>query len=848
MWPLGLEDVDFEEAIDFFRQRVPMLKAEWEAMEVAARKKAFTVAGVAQLDVVTDVWKSIDRALRDGTPLEEWKTEIGPKLEAAWAGSAANPPWRLETIFRTNVQCVLPDQTVEGCVVAASVARYAGEAVELRTKAGRRLAVTPNHPVLTLRGFVAAKELRYGDHVIRDRVHVEARPSAVGAEKREENGPSRIQDVLRALAYADHGALRARLGSLDLHGDAVCTDGYVHIVRSECALLNDLHSALSERVRDVMLEVTDVHHSSLARDGRALAPLRRTLVATNGSVRPGNSRNARFPRPRRPHHLLRVRSGAPRYADALERVDGLVESEAARLARLLNRISVLVQVAKSVEHVRRNRGLQPARLGPTSRVNASRAHRRAELEPTDADLFGELRSGFAGLVATDQIIEVRAFAYSGHVYDLQTAGGWYMAGGMVVSNCAYGAGRHLQHTDKDVLEERPVWMFDAVLDGRTSTICKECDGTVLDAEDDWWRSHEPPMHHACRSTVIALTAEQARAKGFTKKPPAVEADEGFGAPPGEGGWEPKLDERPKPLAEAAKTKTEPPRPKEHDPAHWEKEYAHLGEAAKTVAWGRAMEQRGLDMPAADVTKALAGFVHPSVRATQDLLARAKREKQKFKTLRELIEWAERQPEIYGTADDLRVAAAFAAHGAAVTPVGSIDLDVAMPTDPDKRKLAEQQIDIARSFLSRFLDKSIPLPRIKVTFGHDRGQWFEETRAIEADVQIGILAHELGHALESTHANAAARARAFLAVRTAGEALVKLKDIEPRVGYKDSELTRRDKFRDPYMGKQYVRADGSVRATEVTSMAFEWLATWRARATMNEDPESVFFALGQLAGR
>lgn len=94
----------FDEAIEDLRKRVPMTKAEWEELESRARQRAFTVAGVAQLDVLNDTKKSLVDALEHGQTLEEWKEEIGERLESEWQGSVANPAARLETIYRTNLR------------------------------------------------------------------------------------------------------------------------------------------------------------------------------------------------------------------------------------------------------------------------------------------------------------------------------------------------------------------------------------------------------------------------------------------------------------------------------------------------------------------------------------------------------------------------------------------------------------------------------------------------------------------------------------------------------------------------------------------------------------------------
>lgn len=91
----------FEEAIRSFRKRVPITDAQWDRLTEAEREFAFKVSGVAQADLVTDAYEAIDRAIVDGTTLEDFKLEVGDALEAAWGGA---DPARLETIFRTNTQ------------------------------------------------------------------------------------------------------------------------------------------------------------------------------------------------------------------------------------------------------------------------------------------------------------------------------------------------------------------------------------------------------------------------------------------------------------------------------------------------------------------------------------------------------------------------------------------------------------------------------------------------------------------------------------------------------------------------------------------------------------------------
>lgn len=117
---------------------------------------------------------------------------------------------------------------------------------------------------------------------------------------------------------------------------------------------------------------------------------------------------------------------------------------------------------------------------------------------------------------------------------------------------AYSAGRWAQSTDPDVLAGRPWWRFEAILDPRTTEICRPLDRVTLRAEDPWWASHYPPLHHQCRSGVVTLSAEQAAALGGARAPDGHEhaPQSGWGGTPNLGEWSPDTSDAPAPLREA----------------------------------------------------------------------------------------------------------------------------------------------------------------------------------------------------------------------------------------------------------------------------------------------------------
>lgn len=96
---------------------------------------------------------------------------------------------------------------------------------------------------------------------------------------------------------------------------------------------------------------------------------------------------------------------------------------------------------------------------------------------------------------------------------------------------SYNAGRWRQMTEPDVLRFRPYFLYDSILDDRTTEVCVLCNGTVLPGEDNWWRTHTPPLHHRCRASLRNLRRAEAERRGIADAGP----DTGPVRPPGEWG-------------------------------------------------------------------------------------------------------------------------------------------------------------------------------------------------------------------------------------------------------------------------------------------------------------------------
>lgn len=96
----------FTEAIEFFRDKVDMTPAEYDALVASvgeyANSMAFTVSRVASADVLQGMHDAVLKAIQEGTTFWDFREDVDALMEKlGWEGMA---PYRLDNIYRTNVQ------------------------------------------------------------------------------------------------------------------------------------------------------------------------------------------------------------------------------------------------------------------------------------------------------------------------------------------------------------------------------------------------------------------------------------------------------------------------------------------------------------------------------------------------------------------------------------------------------------------------------------------------------------------------------------------------------------------------------------------------------------------------
>lgn len=268
--------------------------------------------------------------------------------------------------------CFPAGTVVTGPLVEATTERpYEGPVITIRTAAGDELTGTPNHPVLTSEGWVALGLLHKGQHVLRCS-DLDALGPAVDPH---EHQPVALIEQVRAPSAVT--LFEMPVAAADFHGDG--SDGDVHIELAD----GGLHPDVNARIRE--------HLSEAQLGGAGVAPVL----------------------------LLGQRPPAEVSVGAGHAPDGVMSRGSKALALL----------SRSVAHP----GEHGLRTVPER--HAAALEGRSQSAPADAGLLRQRLDRLAGLVAPSEVVEVRNHEALHEVFNLSTAEGWYVANGLIVSNC-----------------------------------------------------------------------------------------------------------------------------------------------------------------------------------------------------------------------------------------------------------------------------------------------------------------------------------------------------------------------------------------------------------------------------
>ena len=96
------KDMTFEEAVDYFKGRVPVTAEVFYRIAEQYRGLAFTVSGYTKAQILKRFYDEILAALEDGNTFSEFRRNMNDFLKAE--GYEGLDPLQADLIFRTNIQ------------------------------------------------------------------------------------------------------------------------------------------------------------------------------------------------------------------------------------------------------------------------------------------------------------------------------------------------------------------------------------------------------------------------------------------------------------------------------------------------------------------------------------------------------------------------------------------------------------------------------------------------------------------------------------------------------------------------------------------------------------------------
>jgi SPP1 gp7 family putative phage head morphogenesis protein len=384
---------------------------------------------------------------------------------------------------------------------------------------------------------------------------------------------------------------------------------------------------------------------------------------------------------------------------------------------------------------------------------------------------------------------------------------------------AYNAGRAAEFT-----RNQPEYLeFVGIEDSRQTSICSERSGIILPATHPFWSSNWPPLHFNCRSTVRALYREEVEAlreedpdwqHSSEAELPGGTSATGFGGNPIQSGsfWKmtPAMKERAEKygiMPEIEKLVAALHVPVETivsapDLAIVDGKKVLVESIQKRIATGFKTEQDAVDVGAMILDDAI-----KNQKQGQDPLAGI------WGTLRSIRPFADQKNmHVYAKGSSVK----------------------------GRNLLAKAQESFPRSWVV-LSEKASASQAVTIRLSTDRAHYIPGWAKFRINNSLPTVSHELAHRMEEVVPSIRDLEKQFYERRTKGEAPRTLRSLTGISGYRPQEIARKDKFLDPYMGRDY-----NGIAYEILSMGIESLVGGKYNI-VKDDPDYASFIIGLLAG-
>lgn len=101
---INFEKVPFEEAIQYFRDKVKLPTERWTDIWQGMHSRAFVVAGATKTELLTDFYNAIEKAIREGSTITDFRKVFDETVARSGWSYNGSRGWRTAVIFDTNMR------------------------------------------------------------------------------------------------------------------------------------------------------------------------------------------------------------------------------------------------------------------------------------------------------------------------------------------------------------------------------------------------------------------------------------------------------------------------------------------------------------------------------------------------------------------------------------------------------------------------------------------------------------------------------------------------------------------------------------------------------------------------
>lgn len=331
--------------------------------------------------------------------------------------------YTLDVPFAQHPNCVVEGTRVLAPkILGVSKRRYDGFVFDIITVGGNHLTVTPNHPILTDKGWVAANFLKEGDNVVSSS---DSEGAALFVAPNDQQSPTVIEDVVAAFLESGNViSVRVPVSAKHFHGDGMGSD--IAIIGSDSLLQSDRQPLIAEQLGKATFFGSGMGSLDFfaASD---IASMFKCLGSSDAGLL-GDSDT--------PVMLFggRLRGKQPVGFRVVSDVDSRF-FEAASDDSAGNTVLTGKRVFGFPTEILSYKVIDGEFDSIAGAFDVGLPEVAVERGPSDIPFLQHFGDGHSERVVLDRIACLGRRFFSGHVYNLQTETGWYSAEGIITHNC-----------------------------------------------------------------------------------------------------------------------------------------------------------------------------------------------------------------------------------------------------------------------------------------------------------------------------------------------------------------------------------------------------------------------------